>query len=136
MCSSAAGPLSTAGAGYGLLREASLRRHGRALMALSVVLMVAFFLAPFRGEAPLFQSHMWDGSAVPLAENNPQEEAMQSGAFVHWGGDTDVLRVSEPGEAQPFLASGNVACPDIPDARWRRHYARLLRLLEARLGLA
>src|SRR5882672_4172892 len=22
-----------------------------------------------RGEAPLFQSHMWDGSAVPLAEN-------------------------------------------------------------------
>lgn len=30
----------------------------------------------------------------------------------------------------------NVDCPDIPDARWRRHYARLLRLLEARLGLA
>src|SRR5919201_236234 len=22
-----------------------------------------------RGEEPLFQSHMWDGSAVPLAEN-------------------------------------------------------------------
>ena len=22
-----------------------------------------------RGEAPLYQSHMWDGSAVPLAEN-------------------------------------------------------------------
>src|SRR5690606_14081785 len=50
---------------------------------------------------------VWDG-AIPLAENNPQEEVAQSGAFVHWGGDTDVLRLTEPGEARPFLASGDV----------------------------
>ena len=50
---------------------------------------------------------IWDG-ALPLAENNPQEEVAQSGAFVHWGGDTDVIRLKEPGEAEPFLAAGNV----------------------------
>lgn len=60
--------LSTAGAGYGLLREASLRRHGRALMALSVVLMVAFFLAPFRGEAPLFSLLHLVGSMFGLGD--------------------------------------------------------------------
>jgi YidC/Oxa1 family membrane protein insertase len=51
---------------------------------------------------------VWDG-ALPLAENNPTEEVAQSGAFVHWGGDTDVLRLSEPGEARPFVAPGTVA---------------------------
>ena len=29
-----------------------------------------------------------------------------------------------------------VGCPEAPNLRWRRHYARLLRLLETRLGLA
>jgi hypothetical protein len=30
----------------------------------------------------------------------------------------------------------NVPCPDVPDLSWRNQYARLLRLLEMRLGLA
>jgi hypothetical protein len=29
-----------------------------------------------------------------------------------------------------------VGCPEAPNLGWRRHYARLLRLLETRLGLA
>ena len=37
-------------------------------------------------------------------------------------------------EAQA-VPTQNVACPEVPNARWRRHYARLLRLLETRLGL-
>jgi YidC/Oxa1 family membrane protein insertase len=50
---------------------------------------------------------VWDG-AIPLAENNPTEEVAQAGAFVHWGGDTDVLKLTEPGEARPFPATGDV----------------------------
>ena len=33
------------------------------------------------------------------------------------------------------LPTQNVACAEVPNGRWRRHYARLLRLLETRLGL-
>ncbi|MGQ0589501.1 MAG: hypothetical protein ACT4N8_08220 [Sphingosinicella sp.] len=29
-----------------------------------------------------------------------------------------------------------IACREVPDSRWRHQYARMLRLLEARLGLA
>ncbi len=50
---------------------------------------------------------VWDG-AIPRAESNAQEEVQQSGAFVHWGGDTDVLRLSEPGEAEAVTATGAV----------------------------
>lgn len=38
--------------------------------------------------------------------------------------------------AASATATRRVDCPDVPSLRWRRHYARLLRLLEARLGLA
>lgn len=34
------------------------------------------------------------------------------------------------------VATRRVACSDVLSPRWRRHYVRLLRLLEARLGLA
>jgi hypothetical protein len=34
------------------------------------------------------------------------------------------------------VASRPIPCAELPDGRWRRHYARLLRLLETRLGLA
>jgi YidC/Oxa1 family membrane protein insertase len=50
---------------------------------------------------------VWDG-ALPLAEHNPTEEVAQAGAFIHWGGDTDVLRLTEAGEARPVAASGAV----------------------------
>lgn len=50
---------------------------------------------------------VWNG-ALPLAEGDPVGEAVHAGAFVHWGGDTDVLRMTEPGEAEPFVASGDV----------------------------
>ena len=33
------------------------------------------------------------------------------------------------------VATRAVPCPDVPDLRWRVHYARLLRLLEVRTGL-
>ena len=37
-----------------------------------------------RGEAPLFQSHMWDGSAVPLDENlRIAEELLRDAAAAH-----------------------------------------------------
>jgi fructose-bisphosphate aldolase class II len=37
-----------------------------------------------RGEQPLFQSHMWDGSAVPLAENlQVAEELLKDAAAAH-----------------------------------------------------
>jgi fructose-bisphosphate aldolase, class II len=37
-----------------------------------------------RGEPPLFQSHMWDGSAVPLAENlQTAEELLKDAAAAH-----------------------------------------------------
>jgi len=37
-----------------------------------------------RGEAPLFQSHMWDGSAVPLAENlDIAAELLEEAAAAH-----------------------------------------------------
>jgi YidC/Oxa1 family membrane protein insertase len=50
---------------------------------------------------------VWNG-AIPLAEERPKDEVAQAGAFVHWGGDTDVLRLTEPGEARPIPASGAV----------------------------
>jgi hypothetical protein len=34
------------------------------------------------------------------------------------------------------LPTRRVACPDWPNDRWRNQYVRMLRLLEARLGLA
>lgn len=34
------------------------------------------------------------------------------------------------------VATRRVSCPDVPTLRWRREYARLLHLLEMRLGLA
>ena len=43
----------------------------------------------------------------------------------------DALRVAD----ESAVPVRRVACPDVPSARWRRHYARLLRLLETRLGL-
>ena len=40
------------------------------------------------------------------------------------------------GEAEAAaVPTQNVTCPEVPNARWRHHYARLLRLLETRLGL-
>ncbi|NNF56922.1 MAG: membrane protein insertase YidC [Rhodothermaceae bacterium] len=50
---------------------------------------------------------VWDG-ALPLAENNPREEVTQAGAFVRWGGDTDMIRLSKPGQAETFPAAGQV----------------------------
>ncbi len=34
------------------------------------------------------------------------------------------------------VATRRVGCEDVPTARWRNHYNRMLRLLETRLGLA
>ena len=37
-----------------------------------------------RGEEPLFQSHMWDGSAVPLAENLQIARELLAGCAAAW----------------------------------------------------
>ena len=50
---------------------------------------------------------MWDG-AVPLAEADPQAETQQAGAFLRWGGDTEKVTLTEPGEAEPDPATGQV----------------------------
>ncbi len=50
---------------------------------------------------------VWDG-ALPLDELRPTDETTHAGAFIHWGGDTDVLRLTGEGEAQPFVATGSV----------------------------
>ncbi|MEL6615027.1 MAG: membrane protein insertase YidC, partial [Bacteroidota bacterium] len=52
-------------------------------------------------------SLVWDG-ALPLAENDPEQEVTQAGAYVHWGGDTDVLRLTEAGSLEPFRATGDI----------------------------
>jgi YidC/Oxa1 family membrane protein insertase len=49
----------------------------------------------------------WDG-ALPLAEADPGQEVTQAGAYVRWGGDTNVLRLTEPGELEPLNASGDI----------------------------
>ena len=43
---------------------------------------------------------------------------------------------TEAVERAGLYPTRRVACPNIPDMSWRYHYARLLRLLETRLGLA
>ncbi|MFN3596143.1 MAG: membrane protein insertase YidC [Rubricoccaceae bacterium] len=50
---------------------------------------------------------VWDG-ALPLAEAQPREEAGKAGAYVRLGGETDVLRLSGPGQAEPILRTGQV----------------------------
>ncbi|MCH7638472.1 MAG: membrane protein insertase YidC [Bacteroidetes bacterium] len=50
---------------------------------------------------------VWDG-AIPLAEDDPKQEVQQSGAYVRWGGDTNVLRVSKPDEPKSITATGQV----------------------------
>jgi hypothetical protein len=42
---------------------------------------------------------------------------------------------AEAVERAGLYPTRRVACPNIPDASWRVQYARLLRLLETRLGL-
>lgn len=50
---------------------------------------------------------VWDG-AIPLAEDDPKQEVTQSGAYVRWGGDTNVLRVSKPNAPETTTATGQV----------------------------
>ncbi len=50
---------------------------------------------------------VWDG-AIPLAEDDPKQEVQQAGAYVHWGGDTNELRLSKPDEPGSTTATGQV----------------------------
>lgn len=50
---------------------------------------------------------VWDG-ALPLAEAQPRQETSNAGAYVRLGGETDVLRLSGPGQAEPILRTGQV----------------------------
>ena len=56
-----------------------------------------------RGEAPLFQSHMWDGSAVPLGENlEIAQELLATCAAVHLASRSRAIsRFSVRGTAEP-----------------------------------
>ena len=70
-----------------------------------------------RGEAPLFQSHMWDGSAVPLDENlKIAEELLEKAAAARIileveigvvGGEEDTLMAGNANE--PAFAASNIS---------------------------
>ena len=49
----------------------------------------------------------WDG-ALPRAEGDAKQETMQAGAYVHLGGETDVLRLSEAGTLEPIDRTGQI----------------------------
>ncbi|OZC04010.1 membrane protein insertase YidC [Rubricoccus marinus] len=49
----------------------------------------------------------WDG-ALPLAEGDAQQETTQAGAYMRYGGDTSVLRLSEEGTLEPLDATGQI----------------------------
>ncbi len=49
----------------------------------------------------------WDG-ALPLAESDAQQETTQAGAYLRYGGDTSVLRLSEEGTLEPLDATGQI----------------------------
>ena len=67
----------------------------------------------FRIETPATQvlaggyEVVWNG-AVPLSEAQPDQEVIQAGAYALYGGDTEMLRLDEPGEAEPLTATGDV----------------------------
>ncbi len=50
---------------------------------------------------------VWDG-AIPLAEDDPKQEIQQAGAYMHWGGDTNQLRVSKPDDSQSVTGTGQI----------------------------
>ncbi len=50
---------------------------------------------------------VWDG-AIPPAEVDANEEALNAGAYVNWGGETNRLALTEPGDAEPVTARGDV----------------------------
>ena len=50
---------------------------------------------------------IWNG-AVPLSEAQPDQEIMQVGAYALYGGDTEFIRMDEPGDAEPIQGTGNV----------------------------
>jgi len=50
---------------------------------------------------------IWNG-AVPLSEAQPDQEIMQVGAYALYGGDTEFIRMDEPGEAEPLQGTGDV----------------------------
>ncbi|WP_114952527.1 hypothetical protein [Sphingosinicella terrae] len=93
-------------------------------------------------------------SAMVLYGGIAREQAMLCGGFSpasvdrHWQDDfggreaaVEAALVGRHGAAaveraeSEAVATRTVPCPDVPDLRWRVHYARLLRLLEVRTGL-
>ncbi len=50
---------------------------------------------------------MWDG-ALPLAEDRPETETMQAGAYLRMGGETDKIHLTEAGRAEPISRTGTV----------------------------
>ena len=50
---------------------------------------------------------IWDG-AIPLAEADAEQEIQQAGAYVHLGGETDDLRLSEEGDGETLERSGQI----------------------------
>ncbi|WP_420456216.1 membrane protein insertase YidC [Rubrivirga sp.] len=50
---------------------------------------------------------IWDG-ALPLAEADPQGETQQAGAFVSSAGETESVKLTEAGEAEPVVLSGSI----------------------------
>src|SRR5206468_10360115 len=84
-----------------------------------------------RGQEPLFQSHMWDGSAVPLDENleiaaglldqcAAARIVMEMEIAVVGGEEDGVVR--ETNEARDTIPEDAVAAARAPGLGWRRRY--------------
>jgi hypothetical protein len=87
------------------------------------------------GDMARQQAILCGGFSTASVDSHWQEdfgarEAGVEAALVHRHGSDPVGRAEAAA-----VATRQVPCPDVPSLRWRQHYARLLRLLETRLGL-
>ena len=76
------------------------------------------------GYSPAGVAERWDG------DFGSREAAVAAALTARHGADAVARALAQA------VATRTVECPEVQDDRWRRHYRRLLHLLEMRLGLA
>lgn len=98
---------------------------------LSVYSALTFFGHSAREQRMLCQGFSARGTEARWEESFAAREAMVERLLSEQHG-AEALRTAQAA-ADP---GATVACRDWPDGHWQREYVRMLRLLEARLGLA
>jgi len=98
---------------------------------LSVWSAMSLYGGVAREQAILCQGFAPAGVEARWRRDFAAREAIVAAALARRHGE---IALAEAGAAA--AATRRVPCAATPDGRWRRHYARLLRLLETRLGLA